>query len=157
MSKLFIALGAASLAILIWGSTSLVKQHKVANDPQLLIKIDQMTRLVIFSKGVVAFYVKHNTGDHKIGDKYTFIIKNKVYAHQIENPNPPQGTAFKVEYLPENPDVFSIDPAVELRGYELQLAEAKQTPYFTLALMFVGLCGLVYSVKNIRKKTSSNG
>lgn len=150
MRRVFFILAFASLVLLLWQGTLAVRHYFIGND-KLMTRIDQMQRLQIFSRTGKAMY-DDSVSRHKIGDRYTFTVYGKPYRHRVETPNPPQGPRFDVQYLPEDPNIQSIDPTAQLIMYRQQLAERKDEPALTWILILAGLGVFVYSGINLLRK-----
>jgi hypothetical protein len=146
MRKVAIVIGLASLILLVWQGINVFNYYNDSNsDQKLLSNIDHMQRLLIFGVIGNAAYDDDNASPHKTGDAYTFTVYGKPYNHKVENVDPPQSTKFNVIYLPDDPDVQSIDPSAQLLAYKRQYLDKKTVPALTWVFIGFGLCGLVYS------------
>lgn len=152
MSKLFIATGALSLLLLVLLSINIGMHYYNDENDHLLVNIDQMQRLQIFGKTAVGIYDDEKAIPHKKGDKYSYDVSGKYYSNTVELGDAPQNSKFDVSYLPENPEVHSINPAVQLAASREQLMENERVPAISWILLLFSFGGLLYSALRLKKR-----
>jgi len=152
MSKLFVATGVLSLLLLITLSVDVGRHYYSAENDHLLTNIDQMQRLIIFGSTAVGMYDNENATPHKKGDKYNYYVSGKAYKSTVELEDAPQYSKFDVDYLPDNPKVHSINPAIQLAASRQQLMDNEKVPAASWILLLLSFGGLIYSAIRLKKR-----
>ena len=150
MSKLFIATGALSLLLLIGLSIDVGRHYYSDENDHLLVNIDQMVRLQLFGRTAVGIYDEDKKA-YKKGDKYSYYVSGKTYNHIVELEDAPQYSKFDVDYLPDNPQVHSINPAIQLAASRERLMQNEKVPPLSWILLLLSFGGLIYSAIRLKK------
>jgi hypothetical protein len=150
MFNKFIVTGSISLVLLIWQSFDVAHHYYSAQNEQLLVNMDRMQRLQIFSRTTIAKYADTTIRTHKTGDVYSYNINGNNYSFSIETLNVPPKNNFEVSYLPDDPTVHSIDPGEQLAVYKQQLMYREKIPASTWVLILLAFGGLIYSIIKLK-------
>ena len=121
-------------------------------------KIAQLNEIIKRGVEVQALYdsvyteYKHHGQTFSREFHYSYIVNGKSYRQELSSVTTPQTLEIKVYYLPENPDIQSLNPQKEIEHYSLLLNNETSSPTVTWYLFGGSICVLLYLIIAIRKE-----
>ena len=95
---------------------------------------------------------KHNGHTFSREFHYSYIVNGKTYRQELSSATTPQTLEVKVYYLPENPDIQSLNPYKEIDHYNSLLKNETSSPTTTWCLFIGSIIVLLYLIMAIRKE-----